>query len=89
MVSPARSPGIRTVHDFKDTIQFILDYPPRVYARLFPSTQTWWLFTVLVTLNIVDWEGFEHINRNNLAVTMILRGPRVLSGSLPNIRNPF
>lgn len=73
-------PKFEQYKDFKDTIQFILDYPRRVYTHLFPSAQTWWLFTVLVTLNAVDWVGFELINLNNPAVTMIPRGPRVLDG---------
>jgi potassium uptake Trk family protein len=35
-------------------LKFLLDHPRRCFTLLFPSHATWWLFWILVGLNVVD-----------------------------------
>lgn len=35
-------------------LRFLLDHPRRCFTLLFPSTATWWLFGILLILNVVD-----------------------------------
>ncbi|PMD53149.1 TrkH-domain-containing protein [Hyaloscypha bicolor E] len=65
---------------WRETIDFVLRYPRRVYTNLFPSAQTWWLFFILAIFNAIDWTGFEILNRNNPLVTAIPIGYRLLDG---------
>ena len=37
-----------------EEIRFLLDHPRRCFTLLFPSYTTWWLFWILVILNVVD-----------------------------------
>lgn len=66
--------------DYKATLRFILTYPRRVYTNLFPSTPTWWLLFMLITLNGVDWAAFELLNIGNKAMASIPTRYRVLDG---------
>jgi len=65
---------------WRDTIKFILRYPRRVYTNLFPSSQTWWLFTLLVALNVMDWIVFEVFNLHNPPISSIPWRYRVVDG---------
>ena len=47
------------------TLRFLLDHPRRCYTNLFPSQHTWWLLVSVITLNGVDWAGFEILNIGN------------------------
>ena len=67
-------------HELKETLQFIMDYPRRVYTNLFPRRQTWWLVFMLVLLNSVDWVAFELLNIGNPAVESLSKGSRVIDG---------
>lgn len=40
--------------DVFQELHFLLDHPRRCFTLLFPSSATWWLFWVLVILNVVD-----------------------------------
>lgn len=66
--------------DLKETLQFILDYPRRVYTNLFPRRQTWWLVFMLILLNSVDWVAFELLNIGNPAVESLSKGSRIMDG---------
>jgi len=66
--------------DTKETLEFILKYPRRVYTNLFPSRPTWWLLFMLVLLNSIDWAAFELMNFGNPIIESIPRGSRVLDG---------
>ncbi|KAK1783199.1 cation transport protein-domain-containing protein [Copromyces sp. CBS 386.78] len=66
--------------ELKETLQFILDYPRRVYTNLFPQRQTWWLAFMLILLNSVDWVAFELLNIGNPAVESLSKGSRVIDG---------
>jgi potassium uptake Trk family protein len=37
-----------------EELRFLLDHPRRCFTLLFPSGATWWLFWILVILNVVD-----------------------------------
>lgn len=66
--------------ELKETLQFILDYPRRVYTNLFPQRQTWWLVFMLILLNSVDWVAFELLNIGNPAVESLSKGSRIMDG---------
>ncbi|KAI1000517.1 hypothetical protein K3495_g7675 [Podosphaera aphanis] len=73
-------PDEKKYRDWRDTINFILQYPRRVYTNLFPSGQTWWLFGLLIFFNATDWAAFEILNHFSPAVTAIPMGSRLLVG---------
>lgn len=73
----------------KTTLEFILQYPRRVYTNLFPSRPTWWLFFMLVWLNAVDWVAFELLNLGNSVITSIPTGPRILDGLFQALGKSF
>ncbi|KAK7938066.1 potassium transport protein TRK1/TRK2 [Apiospora aurea] len=37
-----------------EELRFLLDHPRRCFTLLFPSAATWWLFLILIILNLVD-----------------------------------
>ena len=73
-------PNTDQYKSWRETIDFILRYPRRVYTNLFPAAQTWWLFFILIIFNAIDWTGFEVLNRNNPIITSIPLGYRLLDG---------
>jgi uncharacterized protein (DUF983 family) len=64
----------------KETLEFILKYPRRVYTTLFPSRATWWLLAVLVITNVVDWLAFEIMNIGNPEMEVLPVGDRIMDG---------
>ncbi|KAI9759319.1 MAG: hypothetical protein M4579_002448 [Chaenotheca gracillima] len=68
------------LEDWKEPLQFLLDHPRRCYTNLFPSAHTWWLFFSVVTLNGIDWLGFEVLNIGNPVVTSLPTRARVVDG---------
>jgi hypothetical protein len=66
--------------DIKETLEYILKYPRRVYTNLFPSRATWWLLFMLFVLNGTDWVAFEVLNLGNPYLGHISNGSRVLDG---------
>ncbi|XXH02981.1 hypothetical protein Hte_009371 [Hypoxylon texense] len=66
--------------DWKDTLEYILKYPRRVYTNLFPSRQTYWLVFMLFMLNGTDWVAFEVLNFGNSALDQIPLGSRIIDG---------
>ncbi|KAI9322713.1 cation transport protein-domain-containing protein [Dichotomocladium elegans] len=46
----------------RETLRFLLDHPRRCYTTLFPATQTWWLFIILLVINIVEIVSFLVLN---------------------------
>ncbi|KAJ4168897.1 hypothetical protein NW754_010828 [Fusarium falciforme] len=63
-----------------EALRFILDHPRRVYVYLWPRGVTWYLFSVLIFLNAVNWVGFLLFSLNNPEIESIPTGPRVLAG---------
>ncbi len=50
-----------------EEFRFLLDHPRRCFTLLFPSKATWWLFWVLMILNIVDLIFFIILDVRNLS----------------------
>ncbi|KAJ4181600.1 hypothetical protein NW755_010869 [Fusarium falciforme] len=63
-----------------EALHFILDHPRRVYVYLWPRGVTWYLLSVLIFLNAVNWVGFILFSLNNPEIESIPTGPRVLAG---------
>lgn len=62
------------------TLRFLLDHPRRCYTNLFPAQHTWWLLLMVVTLNGIDWAGFEVLNIGNSLIEKLPRNVRVIDG---------
>ncbi|KAI5457940.1 cation transport protein-domain-containing protein [Mariannaea sp. PMI_226] len=65
---------------WRETIEFILKYPRRVYTTLFPSHATWWLLLVLLVINTTDWVAFEILNIKNPSINALPIGDRIFAG---------
>lgn len=65
---------------WRETIEFILKYPRRVYTTLFPSHATWWLVLVLVLINTIDWVAFEVLNIGNPGIEALPMADRIFAG---------
>lgn len=48
-----------------ETLKFLLDHPRRCFVYLFPSTQTWFLVLVMVSLTLTDWVSFMVLDIGN------------------------
>lgn len=70
---------------WKETLQFILKYPRRVYTTMFPSQATWWLFALLIIINSIDWVCFEILNIGNNALEVFGVGQRIMDGWFQSI----
>jgi hypothetical protein len=66
--------------EWKETFDFILKYPRRVYTTLFPARATWWLVAVLLVTNSIDWAAFGILNIGNPALTKMPVGDQVIAG---------
>ncbi|VDC02697.1 unnamed protein product [Peniophora sp. CBMAI 1063] len=65
-----------------ETLHFLLDHPRRCFIYLFPSHQTWFLFLVLVGLNLTDWVCFLVLDIGNEEIDKIPVGTRMADGML-------
>lgn len=65
---------------FKESLGFLLDHPRRCFTLLFPSIPTWWLFIILVVLNVTDLVLFLVLDLNNAYLKAIPTGYRILDG---------
>ncbi|KAI9726097.1 MAG: low affinity potassium transporter [Chrysothrix sp. TS-e1954] len=63
-----------------EELRFLLDHPRRCFTLLFPGNATWWLFWVLVLLNVIDVVFFIILDLHDTAVEVISGGLRVLDG---------
>ncbi|KAM3417619.1 Potassium transport protein [Cercospora zeina] len=61
-------------------LRFLLDHPRRCFTLLFPSKATWWLFWVLIGLNLIDLIFFIILDLNQEVVSQLHPGIRVLNG---------
>ncbi|KAJ1325332.1 Trk/Ktr/HKT type cation transporter [Microdochium nivale] len=66
--------------EWKDTLEYILKYPRRVYTNMFGSRQTWWLLFMLVLLNGTDWVAYEVLNLGNVELEKIPLSSRIING---------
>jgi potassium uptake Trk family protein len=63
-----------------ESLGFLLDHPRRCFTMLFPSGATWWLFGILVAMNLVDIIMFLALDINNPAFTSIIGGYKFMCG---------
>lgn len=63
-----------------EELKFLLDHPRRCFTLLFPSKATWWLFWVLIILNLTDLLFFIVLDINDPTVTDLPVGVRILVG---------
>ncbi|KAJ7125143.1 cation transport protein-domain-containing protein [Mycena epipterygia] len=68
-----------------ETLHFLLDHPRRCFIYLFPSHQTWFLLTVVLTLNLTDWFFFMVLDIGNPAIENIPLHVRFIIGLLQAI----
>ncbi|KAJ7686542.1 cation transport protein-domain-containing protein [Mycena rosella] len=68
-----------------ETLHFLLDHPRRCFIYLFPSHQTWFLLTVVLTLNLTDWFFFMVLDIGNPAIENIPLNVRFIIGLLQAI----
>ncbi|KXJ87168.1 cation transport protein-domain-containing protein [Microdochium bolleyi] len=66
--------------EWKDTLEYILKFPRRVYTNMFGSRQTWWLLFMLILLNGTDWVAYEILNLGNTELEKIPLGSRIING---------
>ncbi|KAG8825554.1 low affinity potassium transporter [Serendipita sp. 401] len=69
-------------HPIQASLHFLLHHPRRCYIYLFPSHQTWFLSTMIVTLTMTDWLCFLILDIGNPVTEAVPIGHRVLIGLL-------
>ncbi|SNX84022.1 related to potassium transporter TRK-1 [Melanopsichium pennsylvanicum] len=68
-----------------ETLRFLLDHPRRCFVYLFPSSQTWFLFFVLVIFNVTDWLAFLILDIGNPVIEQIKLNVRIFDGLFQSI----
>ncbi|KAL9103512.1 MAG: hypothetical protein Q9187_008999 [Circinaria calcarea] len=69
---------VRQNSELHKTLCFILNHPRRCFIYLFPSTITWCLFAVQLTIDIIVWVLFIILNIGVPAVESIPGGTRTI-----------
>ncbi|KAL1843550.1 hypothetical protein VTJ49DRAFT_1143 [Mycothermus thermophilus] len=70
---------------WRETFEFILRYPRRVYIGLFPARATWVLMGWLGGFIVVDWVFFFALNVGNEVIERIPVGDRVMDGLFQSV----
>ncbi|WVR05816.1 hypothetical protein IAU60_002841 [Kwoniella sp. DSM 27419] len=65
-----------------ESLKFLLDHPRRCFVYLFPSTQTWVLALVMLTLTLIDWVSFLVLDIGTPAIEALPVGTRIAAGFL-------
>ncbi|KAG6828526.1 hypothetical protein H0H92_007654 [Tricholoma furcatifolium] len=76
---------VRKTSRANETLHFLLDHPRRCYLLLFPSHQTWFLFTVVFALTMTDWFFFMVLDIGNPVTEAIPLGTRFVVGLFQGI----
>ncbi|KAL2821817.1 cation transport protein-domain-containing protein [Aspergillus cavernicola] len=63
-----------------EELKFLLDHPRRCFTLLFPRNATWWLFAILVGLNVIDLIFFIILDLNDPTVTSLSTGIKIVDG---------
>ncbi|KAF2673791.1 hypothetical protein BT63DRAFT_369026 [Microthyrium microscopicum] len=63
-----------------EELRFLMDHPRRCFTLLFPRKATWWLFSVLILLNVIDLVFFVILDLHDDAVTSLPDGYKFLDG---------
>ncbi|CAO3682168.1 unnamed protein product [Rhizopus microsporus] len=69
----------------RETFRYLLDHPRRCYTTLFPSTQTWWLFIILVIITVIELICFLALNYWLPVLSGITWGSRFLDGLFQSV----
>ncbi|ORX45719.1 TrkH-domain-containing protein [Hesseltinella vesiculosa] len=69
----------------RETLRYLLDHPRRCYTTLFPSTQTYWLLGILVTITIVELICFLALNYWLPVLDGIPWGSRFIDGLFQSV----
>jgi potassium uptake Trk family protein len=70
----------KELSQFRESVGFLLDHPRRCFTLLFPSGPTWWLFFILIFLNIVDLVLFIILDLDAKVVEELTTGQKILDG---------
>ncbi|WVF70581.1 hypothetical protein IAT40_005373 [Kwoniella sp. CBS 6097] len=65
-----------------ESLKFLLDHPRRCFVYLFPSTQTWVLCLVMLSLTLIDWVSFLVLDIGTPAIESLPVHTRVAAGFL-------
>ena len=57
-----------------EELKFLLDHPRRCFTLLFPSNANWWLFLILIILNVVDLIFFIILDVSGLILLITVVG---------------
>ncbi|KAM0249561.1 hypothetical protein ACHAQJ_008989 [Trichoderma viride] len=63
-----------------EEFMFLLDHPRRCFTLLFPSNATWWLFWILILLNVIDLVFFIVLDLGAEPITALPLKNRVVVG---------
>ncbi|CAG9937668.1 unnamed protein product [Clonostachys rosea f. rosea IK726] len=63
-----------------EELRFLLDHPRRCFTLLFPSAANWWLFGILVALNVIDVVFFIVLDIDAPAIQHLPVHTRVVNG---------
>ncbi|KAI1180028.1 cation transport protein-domain-containing protein [Nemania sp. FL0916] len=63
-----------------EELRFLLDHPRRCFTLLFPSNANWWLFFILVALNLIDLILFVILDLSHGAISHLPLNIRFLDG---------
>ncbi|KOS17990.1 Low-affinity potassium transport protein [Escovopsis weberi] len=63
-----------------EEFMFLLDHPRRCFTLLFPSNATWWLFWILVLLNVIDLVFFVVLDLGSEPIHSLPLSDRIVIG---------
>ncbi|KAJ0162556.1 Low-affinity potassium transport protein [Colletotrichum tanaceti] len=63
-----------------EELRFLLDHPRRCFTLLFPAGATWWLFIILIGLNVLDLLFFVLLDLHDNAVSHLPVHVRIVDG---------
>ncbi|KAF4585608.1 potassium transporter [Ophiocordyceps camponoti-floridani] len=63
-----------------EELRFLLDHPRRCFTLMFPSGPTWWLFWILIMLNVIDLVFFIVLDLHGEPIDKLSQGNRVVIG---------
>lgn len=69
----------------REGLRYLLDHPRRCYTLLFPSTQTWWLLIIVVTITVVEVICFLVLDFWLPVLQELPWGSRVLDGIFQSV----
>lgn len=65
-----------------ECLKFLLDHPRRCFVYMFPSTQSWVLALVMLSLTLTDWVCFLVLDIGTPAIEALPVGTRIAAAFL-------